>query len=171
MIEWMQDILADQFWFSLVLAGVAFGGIMGAVAYGILFERKIAAWTQDRFGPNRVGPLGLLQPIADGVKFLLKEDIVPRNVDRVLFFFAPWMIFVVGMVGFAVIPWGGSFRWPWMAEDAAPLQVQVASVDIGLLYILAIASLGVYGVVLGGWASNNKYSFMVDACGGTDAVV
>ncbi len=159
MIDSVKNILADQFWFSLILSAAALGGIMTAVAYGILLERKIAAWMQDRYGPNRVGPYGLLQPLADGLKFLLKEDIIPRNVDRVLFVMAPLAIFVVALIGFAVIPWGGTFRWPWMAADAAPLKVQVASLDIGLLYILAVASLGVYGVVLGGWASNNKYSF------------
>src|SRR5262245_2021566 len=132
---------------------------MTAVAYGILLERKIAAWVQDRYGPNRVGPQGILQPIADGLKFILKEDIIPGSVDRALFVLSPFVIFVVALIGFAVIPWGGEFKWSWIAADAAPLKVQVASIDIGLLYIVAVASLGVYGVVLGGWASNNKYSF------------
>jgi len=159
MMQWLKDILSDQFWFSVMLSLVVFGGIQGAVAYCILLERKISAWVQDRYGPNRVGPYGLFQPIADGLKFLLKEDIIPANVDRSLFIFAPWMIFVVALVGFAVIPWGGEFRWDWMPASARPLVAQVASVDIGLLYIVAVASLGVYGVVLGGWASNNKYSF------------
>jgi NADH-quinone oxidoreductase subunit H len=153
------SVLSDQFGFSVLLMFVLIGVIMGAVAYCILLERKISAWIQDRYGPNRVGPLGLLQPIADGVKFLLKEDIIPGNVDRLLFLLAPWLIFVVAMLGFAVIPWGGEFRWPWMSESAKPLSAQVASLDIGLLYIVAVGSLGVYGVVLGGWASNNKYSF------------
>lgn len=155
----IKELLADQFYFSLLLMLVVFGVINGAVAYSIWLERKISAWIQDRFGPNRVGRWGLLQPIADGLKFLLKEDIIPSNVDRALFLFAPWMIFVVASVGFAVIPWGGEFRWPWMSPNAPALTAQVASVDIGLLYIVAVASLGVYGVVLGGWASNNKYSF------------
>lgn len=160
MWQWLQvHVLSDQFAFSVLLMLVLFGAIMGAVAYSILLERKISAWIQDRFGPNRVGPYGLLQPIADGLKFLLKEDIIPRNVDRVLFLLAPWLIFTVAMIGFAVIPWGGTFRWPRMDAAAAPLAAQVASIDIGLLYIVAVASLGVYGVVLGGWASNNKYSF------------
>lgn len=154
-----QALLADQFYLSVILALVIFGLIMTAVAYSIWLERKISAWMQDRYGPNRVGPMGLFQPIADGVKFLLKEDVIPANVDRALFLLAPWLIFIVGLIGFAVIPWGGEFRWPWMDADAAPLVAQVASVDIGLLYILAVSSMSVYGVVLGGWASNNKYSF------------
>ncbi len=153
------SVLSEQFGFSVSLMFVLIGVIMGAVAYCILLERKISAWIQDRYGPNRVGPWGLLQPIADGLKFLLKEDIIPGNVDRLLFLLAPGLIFVVAMVGFAVIPWGGEFRWPWMDQAAAPLLAQVASIDIGLLYIIAVSSLGVYGVVLGGWASNNKYSF------------
>jgi NADH-quinone oxidoreductase subunit H len=155
----MKALLSDQFWFSIVLMLVLIGAIMTAVAYAILLERKIAAFVQDRVGPNRVGPWGILQPLADGLKFLLKEDIIPRNVERAVFLLAPWLIFIVAMVGFAVIPWGGRFVWPWMDDAAAPLDAQVASVDIGLLYIVAVASLGVYGVVLGGWASNNKYSF------------
>ena len=159
MIEGLQQFLANQFTFSVLLGIVALGAIMTAVAYAIWLERKISAWTQDRYGPNRVGPFGLLQPVADGLKFLLKEDIIPNNVDRGLFIFAPWMIFVVALVGFAIIPWGGEFRWSWMPDSAKPLAAQVASIDIGLLYLVAVASLGVYGVVLGGWASNNKYSF------------
>jgi NADH-quinone oxidoreductase subunit H len=160
MREWFTDsVLSEQFGFSILLMCVLIGVILLAVAYCILLERKVSAWIQDRYGPNRVGPWGLLQPIADGLKFLLKEDIIPANVDKLLFVLAPWFIFVVAIVGFAVIPWGGAFRWPWMSTTAKPLLAQAASVDIGLLYIVAVGSLGVYGVVLGGWASNNKFSF------------
>lgn len=155
-IKWL---LSDQFWFSNILSMAIFGGIMTAVAYCILLERKISAWIQDRYGPNRVGPMGLLQPLADGAKLLLKEDITPGHVDKALFVLAPFMMFVVALIGFAVIPWGGSFRWPWMDADAAPIVAQVASIDIAVLYLLAVGSMGVYGVVLGGWASNNKYAF------------
>lgn len=154
----IRDILADQFGFSVVLMAGLVVAMLTAVAYAILLERKIAAWVQDRYGPNRVGPYGLFQPIADGVKFFLKEDIIPRNVDRAMFIFAPWMVFVVALVGFAVIPWGGKVHWSWMSEGQT-LVAQVASIDIGILYIVAVSSLSVYGVVLGGWASNNKYSF------------
>lgn len=158
MIDLIKDILADQFSFSLLLALAIFGVIMTAVAYCILLERKISAWVQDRYGPNRVGPLGLLQPLADGIKLFMKEDIIPLNVERGLFIIAPFIAFVVSMIGYAVIPWGGEFRWPWMPEGET-LHCQVASIDIGLLYIIAVGSLGVYGVVLAGWASNNKYAF------------
>ena len=151
MIEFFQN----QFGFSLLFMAVLLGVIMTAVAYCILLERKISAWVQDRVGPNRVGPGGLLQPLADGVKFLLKEDIISGNVDRRIFILAPAIAFVVAIVGFAVIPWGGSLD---LGGESSVL-VQVASVDIGLLYLLAVGSLSVYGVVLGGWASNNKFSF------------
>ncbi len=150
----MVDFLTSQFGVSVILAAVVIGALMGATAYCIYFERKIAGWIQDRFGPNRVGPRGLLQPIADGVKFLLKEDVVPHHVDRPLFVLAPAIIFIVAFITFAAIPWGGQLR---LADKL--VDIQVAKPDIGLLYILGVASMGVYGVVLGGWASNNKYSF------------
>lgn len=150
----MREFLTSQFGFSCVLAAVIINVFMGAQAYCIYFERKISAWAQDRIGPNRVGPWGLLQPIADGLKFVLKEDIVPNHVDRPLFILAPAIIFVVSMIGFAAIPWGGRVE-----IDGKLLNVQVANPDIGLLYILGVASMSVYGVVLGGWASDNKYSF------------
>lgn len=150
----MIDFFTHQFGFSLVLMGALIGIIMTAVAYCILLERKVAAWVQDRVGPNRVGPMGLLQPLADGVKFILKEDIISRNVDKPLFVLAPAIAFVVSLLGFAVIPWAGQ-----LVLNGNTLNVQVASIDVGLLYILAVGSLSVYGVVLGGWASNNKYSF------------
>lgn len=150
----MGDWLSTQFGVSVVLAVVVLVGLLTTVAYCIYFERKVSAWIQDRVGPNRVGPLGLLQPLADGGKFLLKEDIIPGHVDKPLFVAAPGIIFLVAFVGFAAIPWGGS----WRLGDTV-VSVQVANPDIGLLYILGVASMGVYGVVLGGWASNNKYSF------------
>lgn len=151
----MLDFFKTQFGFSLLLILILTQVSMGCVAYCILLERKIAAWLQDRIGPNRVGPRGLLQPIADGVKFLLKEDFISPHVDRPLFILAPAIAFVVSMVGFAVIPWGGALRF----ASGERVLVQVASVDVGLLYVLAIGSMSVYGVVLGGWASNNKFAF------------
>ncbi len=153
----MIDILCDQFWFSAVLAIVISLVILGAVAYCIYFERKISAWMQDRVGPNRVGPWGLLQPIADGAKFLLKEDIIPANVEKPLFILAPAIAFGVAMIGFAVLPWGGNVDLD--GDGVIDVTAQVADPGIGLLYLLGVGSLSVYGVVLGGWASNNKYAF------------
>jgi NADH-quinone oxidoreductase subunit H len=150
----MVEFLTSQFGVSVILAVVVIGALLGATAYCIYFERKIAGWIQDRYGPNRVGPRGLLQPIADGGKFLLKEDVIPGHVDAPLFVLAPAIIFLVAFVTFAAIPWGGQLQLGGKLVD-----IQVAKPDIGLLYILGVASMGVYGIVLGGWASNNKYSF------------
>lgn len=162
----MSDFLTSQFGFSLVLALIVFATIQGAVAYCIWLERKVAGWAQDRFGPNRVGPWGLLQPIADGAKFFLKEDYIPGHVDKALFVLAPWISYTVAGIGFFVLPWGGTLdasTLPWIGSHLTPgqrlLDVQVVGLNVGLLYILAVMSLSVYGVVLGGWASNNKYSF------------
>ncbi len=158
MLSWLEN----QAVFSAVLSLLLIGGIMTCVAYCIYFERKISAWIQDRQGPNRVGFLGLFgnfhfwglgQPLADGAKFLLKEDIIPSRVDKPLFILAPAISMVVALIGFVVIPWGGYY----LLGDTL-LNVQVANPDVGLLYVLGVGSMGVYGVVLGGWASNNKYS-------------
>ena len=126
---------------------------MGVVAYCIYFERKVSAWVQDRRGPNRVGPYGLFQPLADGAKMLLKEDFIPGHADKALFVLAPALAFVVAFIGFVAIPWGGQ-----LVIGETVLNIQVASIDIGLLYIVGVGSMGVYGVVLGGWSSNNKYA-------------
>ncbi len=151
----MTSWLCTQLGFSVALMAGVIAVLLTSVAYCMFYERKVAAWMQDRHGPNRVGPRGLLQPIADGVKALLKEDIIPANVDRPLFLLAPVMVFAVALVGFAVVPWGGPIEF----RDGCRVNVQVASLDIGLLYVLAVGSMSVYGIVIGGWASNNKYSF------------
>lgn len=139
--------------------------ILLTVAYSIYLERKISAYIQDRIGPNRVGPLGLLQPIADGLKFLLKEDFTPPRADRILFTLAPMVSIIPALIGFAVIPWGGRWDVPEFSflgwhVPAQRVVVAGADLDIGVIYLIAVASLGVYGVTLGGWASNNKYSFL-----------
>jgi NADH-quinone oxidoreductase subunit H len=129
---------------------------LGAAAYLILLERKVCAWAQDRIGPNRVGPMGLLQPIADGLKLFFKEEFMPRGVDRVLFMIAPALTVIPAMIGFVVIPWGGFLE----IGDGRTVAIMGADINIGVIYFIAAASLGVYGVGLGGWASNNKYSFI-----------
>ena len=128
--------------------------IIGVMAM-IWSERRVSGWIQDRLGPNRVGPQGLLQPIADGIKFLFKEDLIPNHVDKPLYVLAPAMLLVPAMITIAVVPFGSSIT---IAGIDIPLQI--ADINIGILYILAIASLGVYGVVIGAWASNNKYSLL-----------
>lgn len=139
----------------IVVIGIIFLTVMGLT----LLERKISGWVQDRWGPNRVGPSGVLQPIADAVKFLLKEDIIPSHVDRFLYLLAPALILIPALLTFAVIPFGGKLVF---LTEAKPLVInfQIADLNIGILYVLAIASLGVYGIVVGGWASNNKYSLL-----------
>lgn len=125
------------------------------ISYLILLERKICSWCQDRIGPNRVGKYGLLQPIADGLKFMVKEDYNPPFVDKLLFFGGPALAVVPAIVSWAVIPWGGVWHSPW-----GDLNIAVANVNIGVIYILAAGSLGAYGLIIGAWASNSKYSFL-----------
>ena len=130
--------------------------IIGVMAM-IWSERRVSGWMQDRLGPNRVGPQGLLQPIADGIKFLFKEDLIPNHVDKPLYVLAPAMLLVPAMIAIAVVPFGSSITIAGIDE---PIPLQIADINIGILYILAITSLGVYGVVIGAWASNNKYSLL-----------
>ena len=148
MAEWIEP---------LVKIALVVGASQAAVAYLVLVERKAAAYLQDRFGPNRVGPWGLLQPLADGLKFILKEEIVPDGADRALFLVAPVSILATATFVFAAIPFG--YVVPWPGRD--PIALTIApGMDIGLLFVFAVGSLGVYGVILGGWASNNKYSLL-----------
>jgi NADH-quinone oxidoreductase subunit H len=158
--EFVQPWLADPFVFRLFAMFAILGVMLQSVAFCILAERKLSAYMQDRVGPNRVGWLGLFQWLADGVKFFLKEDIVPKNVDKPLFLLAPAMSLIVALIGFMIIPWTGKFYFPWMSDDVnAFVQAWPVQIDIGFLYLLAVSSLGVYGIVLAGYSSNNKYSF------------
>jgi NADH-quinone oxidoreductase subunit H len=125
---------------------VIFGGVMGALAYATLIERRIMAFVQMRPGPNRVGPFGLLQPIADGLKFLFKEQTIPGSANVLLYYAAPIVSMIPALLSFSVIPFGPDLK--------------IADINVSLLLIFAITSLGVYGIVLGGWASNSKYPLM-----------
>jgi NADH-quinone oxidoreductase subunit H len=145
-----------QFIASMIVIVVVLHMCLGAAAYLILLERKVCAWAQDRIGPNRVGPMGLLQPIADGLKLFFKEEFMPRGVDRVLFIMAPALTVIPAMIGFVVIPWGGFLE----IGGGNTVAIMGADINIGVIYLIAATSLGVYGVGLGGWASNNKYSFI-----------
>ena len=126
-----------------------------AIAYLTWLERRVSAWIQDRRGPNRVGPFGLLQPLADGIKFIFKEAITPPQAHVVLYLLAPVIIFVPAMATFSIIPFG-----PTLELFGRTIPLHVADVDSGVLVILGLSSLGVYGVALAGWSSNNKYSLM-----------
>jgi NADH-quinone oxidoreductase subunit H len=132
-----------------------FGVVMLTVAYTTLAERRVSAFIQDRLGPNRVGPFGLLQPIADGLKNLVKEEALPDSASRLYFLLGPMMAMVPALVTFAVVPFAAPLPTPWGVVDMI-----IADVPIGVLYILALSSLGVYGIVIAGWASNNKYAFL-----------
>lgn len=173
-------------WLTLliVIVGVI-AVVMPTVGYLTLSERKISAWMQDRFGPNRVGPFGLLQPLADGGKFFLKEAPIPRKVDKIFFLLAPAVSMCTALVALAVVPWGPT-KPPVepvaaVSADGTPQttaqQVQtfeqrvddnkktfngviLPGLDIGILYVFAVGSLAVYGIILGGWASDNKYSLL-----------
>jgi NADH-quinone oxidoreductase subunit H len=140
---------------TLVKMLVVFTVYMVGVALLTLAERKISAWIQGRLGPNRVGPGGLLQPAADGLKNIMKEETYPEQAYMPLFVLAPAIAFIPALITWAVIPFGAPWDSPWGRIDMA-----LAPLPIGFLYILAISSLGVYGIVLAGWASNNKYSFL-----------
>ncbi len=142
--------------------------ILIGCAYLIMLERKLSAWMQDRVGPNRVGPAGLLQPIADGLKFFLKEDYTPAAVERTLFTLAPMFIMVPAMIGFVIVPFGGALQMDTLPFGLAALlgcegqvvRIVGAELNVGVIYLVTVGALGVYGVALGGWASGSKYSFL-----------
>jgi NADH-quinone oxidoreductase subunit H len=174
--------LSPQAFVGIVTCVVMIHVILGTITLCIYFERKISAYIQDRLGPNRCGfdfglPIlkklfrgfgfwGLGQALADGIKFFLKEDYMPRGADRALFTLAPMAAVVPAFIGWAIIPWGGFLEVPSLSiagtevVAAGRALVGVADINVGFVYLLAVASLGIYGVTLGGWASNNKYSFL-----------
>jgi len=144
-------------WFVATVAKmlVVFTVYMLGVAYLTLAERKISAWIQRRLGPNRVGPRGLFQPLADGLKNIMKEETLPAHVNKAIFMIAPMLSFIPALMVWAVIP----FAAPW-ASRWGRIEMVLADLPVGFLYILAISSLGVYGIVLAGWSSNNKYALL-----------
>ena len=149
------DYLIDYVVIPLVKILIVFGALSGIIAYLTLLERKIIAFMQVRLGPMRVGPYGLLQPIADGVKLMLKEDIVPARADRVIFTLAPVITLIPAFIVFAVIPFG-----PTINILGRPISLHITDLNIGVLYVLAVSSISILGIILGGWASNSKYPLM-----------
>ncbi len=137
---------------SIVKVIVVFGIFMGCVAYMTLLERKVLGRVQVRYGPNRVGPFGIWQPLADGVKAFFKEDLIPANADKPLFIIAPMITVASALCLIAVIPFGDK-----ITLFGRTIYLRITDLDVGILYLFAFASLGEYGVVLGGWASGNKY--------------
>lgn len=160
---------------TVLTIGVVMFVVLTVVAYLVMAERWISAWMQDRIGPNRVGPWGLLQPAADGIKMFLKEDIIPAHVDRLFYLLAPGIAVATALLALCVVPFGPTVPPPLpqptaeaFQQAASEYQGQVSidraviapGVDIGVLLTFAISSLAVYGVILGGWSSNNKYSML-----------
>jgi NADH-quinone oxidoreductase subunit H len=140
---------------KFALIAIIFGISLVVAMYSTYAERKIAAFFQDRVGPNRAGPFGILQPLADGAKMFMKEEIIPTNATPFLFIVGPSLAILTACIGSAVIPWGQNLT---VGDKVIPLQV--TDINVGILYIFGVVSLGVYGVMIGGWASNNKYSLL-----------
>jgi NADH-quinone oxidoreductase subunit H len=150
MLSWVAGII-----FLLVKLGMVLAGLLILAAYFVLVERKLLARLQIRYGPNRAGRFGVLQPLADGIKLLAKENIVPEAADRLIFLIAPAVVATTVLLIFAVIPFGKS-----LTLFGRPIPMVISDLNVGLLYVFALSSLGVYGVALGGWASNSKYSLL-----------
>jgi NADH-quinone oxidoreductase subunit H len=145
----------DPVLFKVILCLAVFAITLGIAAYSTWGERKVAAILQDRIGPDRAGKFGILQPLADGLKMFMKEEFIPAQSNKWLFILGPsFFMFTAFMTG-VVIPWGGN-----VTIDGISHPLQIADINIGLLYLLAVVSVGVYGIMIGGWASNNKYSLM-----------
>jgi NADH-quinone oxidoreductase subunit H len=139
---------------SILKVAVVTGILLTTVAYTVLLERKVVGRIQNRWGPSRVGPFGLLQPAVDGIKLFLKEDLIPTGVDRPLYIVAPIIALACALISIAVIPFGTDF------EIRGVRMFQITDLNIGLLVILGVTSVGVYGIALSGWSSNNKYSLL-----------
>jgi NADH-quinone oxidoreductase subunit H len=179
------EFTAWHFWITILFIVIILGILQAAGLYLTLLERKVSAWMQDRLGPNRVGPLGLFQPVADAGKIFLKEQVIPAHVDKVFYLLGPAVAVGTAMLAFAVVPFGPTTvppTHPWPRTKAEeqfynkeidpqfPERVRAYNdttqyviaphVDVGVIYVFAVSSLAVYGIVLGGWSSNNKYSFM-----------
>jgi len=144
-------LIAQKF----ILIVIIFGISLVMAMYSTYAERKVAAFFQDRVGPNRAGPLGILQPLADGAKMFMKEEIIPTRANPFLFIVGPSLAIMTACIGSAVIPWGQQ-----MVIGSTVIDLQVTDINVGVLYIFGVVSLGVYGIMIGGWASNNKYSLL-----------
>jgi NADH-quinone oxidoreductase subunit H len=147
--------MVDLLVIPLIKIVIVLTGVLVTVMYLVLLERKVQAWVQVRLGPMRVGPHGVLQPIADVLKLFIKEDITPVRADKMVYTLAPIIVLVPAIIAFAVIPFG---RTVDVFGKAIPLQV--ADLNVGLLYIVAVASIGIYGIILAGWSSNSKYPLL-----------
>jgi NADH-quinone oxidoreductase subunit H len=156
-------------WFLIIEKAVLISIIIGVslivAMYETYAERKVAAVIQDRRGPNRAGPFGILQPLADGLKLFMKEEIVPSLSNKFLFILGPGIAMLTAMMTSAVVPWGGTIH-----AFGRDISLQIADVNIGILYIFGVVSMGVYGVMIGGWASNNKFSLLAAIRGASQII-
>jgi len=143
------------FIYKLILAAVIFGITLFVAAYSTYAERKVAAFLQDRLGPDRAGPFGILQPLADGLKFIMKEEFIPVVSNKLLFVLGPCIAMMTALMAGVVIPWGGT-----LTINGNQYSLQIADLNIGILYVFGVVSIGVYGIMIGGWASNNKFSLL-----------
>ena len=147
--------MSEYLIYKLILVASIFGITLLIAMYSTYFERKVAAFIQDRVGPDRAGPFGILQPLADGIKFFMKEEIIPNVSNKLLFILGPCVAMMTALMAGVVIPWGGSLE-----INGVHYSLQIADINIGILYVFAVVSIGVYGIMIGGWASNNKFSLL-----------
>jgi NADH-quinone oxidoreductase subunit H len=143
------------FIYKLILAAAIFGITLFVAAYSTYAERKVAAFLQDRLGPDRAGPFGILQPLADGLKFIMKEEFIPVVSNKLLFILGPCIAMMTALMAGVVIPWGNT-----LIINGEQYSLQIADLNIGILYVFGVVSIGVYGIMIGGWASNNKFSLL-----------
>src|SRR4051812_5476331 len=165
----MESVIKTAFPFVVFAVAIllAFQGVLMIVAYTVLAERKVLGWIQGRIGPNRVGPWGVLQPFADLFKFIFKEDLVPDKSTKFVYYLAPIVALTCALLPIVVYPFGpaiSSVDWSFLpyglGEGVKELPLTIAKIDVGVLYVLGITSVGVYGIALAGWSSNSKYSLM-----------
>src|SRR5436190_2190869 len=150
---------------KLILIAIVVTASLVIAMYATYAERKVAAVMQDRRGPNRAGPFGILQPLADGMKLFFKEEIIPNNSNKLLFILGPSLAMLTAMMTCAVIPWGNK-----IILFGRSISLQIADVNVGILYVFAVVSLGIYGVMIGGWASNNKFSLLAALRGASQVI-
>jgi len=147
--------MSDFFIYKLLLVVGVFTVTLVIAMYATYGERKVAAFLQDRIGPNRAGPFGILQPLADGLKFFMKEEIIPEVSNKFLFILGPSIAMITALMAGVLIPWGDT-----LVINGVEYSLQIADINIGILYVFGVVSIGVYGIMIGGWASNNKFSLL-----------
>ena len=150
---------------KLILIAIVILASLFIAMYETYAERKIAAFMQDRIGPNRAGPFGIIQPLADGMKLFFKEEIIPNSSNKILFILGPSLAMLTAMMTCAVVPWGANINL-----FGRTISLQIADVNIGILYVFAVVSLGIYGIMIGGWSSNNKYSLLAALRGASQVI-